>query len=179
MLSPSQKMEIARNAIDYFNKAKIVLTEKEKSELEITDFGLNDFENIGLSTVVYVHTARCSSEEMVIFPGQICPEHYHPPFENNPGKEETFRCRYGEVYLYVSGEPCGEKDLKAVLPEKYKKYFTVFHQIILRPGEQYTLAPNTLHWFQAGSEGAIVSEFSTQARDDLDIFTNPEIRRFG
>lgn len=27
------------------------------------------------------------------------------PEKNYPGKEETFRCRYGTVYLYVDGEP--------------------------------------------------------------------------
>jgi D-lyxose ketol-isomerase len=47
----------------------------------------------------------------------------------------------------------------------------------LRPGEQHTVPPNTLHWFQAGPEGAIVSEFSTQSRDDLDVFTDPDIAR--
>ena len=39
------------------------------------------------------------------------------------------------------------------------------------------MPPDTLHWFQAGPEGAIVSEFSTQSRDDLDVFTDPEIAR--
>ena len=34
-----------------------------------------------------------------------------------------------------------------------------------------------LHWFQAGDEGAIVSEFSTRSRDEFDIFTDPRIRR--
>ena len=179
MLSLSEKQNISKQVLNYFNKAKIALTDEEKSKLEITDFGLNDFFTIGLSTIVYVHTSRCSAEEMVLFPYQICPEHYHPPFENNIGKEETFRCRFGEVYLYVSGEPCRKEDFKAILPKRHGEYFTVFHQIVLKPGEQYTLAPNTLHWFQAGSEGAIVSEFSTQARDDLDIFTDPKIRRFG
>ena len=49
--------------------------------------------------------------------------------------------------------------------------FNVWHEIVLKPGEQYTLAPNTLHWFQAGPEGAIVSEFSSSSRDRFDIFT--------
>jgi D-lyxose ketol-isomerase len=49
--------------------------------------------------------------------------------------------------------------------------------VILRAGEQQLVPPNTLHWFQAGPEGAIVSEFSTQSRDDLDIFTDPDISR--
>lgn len=50
-------------------------------------------------------------------------------------------------------------------------------EISLNPGEQYTLAPNTLHWFQAGKEGAVVSEFSTNSSDELDIFTDPDIHK--
>ena len=48
---------------------------------------------------------------------------------------------------------------------------------MLRPGQQRTIPPDTLHWFQAGEEGAVVSEFSSASRDDLDVFTDPEIRR--
>jgi D-lyxose ketol-isomerase len=55
--------------------------------------------------------------------------------------------------------------------------YTVWHEVILWPGQQHTVPPNTLHWFQAGPEGAIVSEFSTQSRDDLDVFTDPDIAR--
>ena len=47
----------------------------------------------------------------------------------------------------------------------------------LRPGEQYTLAPDTLHWFQAGAEGAVVSEFSTKSIDEADVFTDADIKR--
>ena len=38
-------------------------------------------------------------------------------------------------------------------------------------------APDTLHWFQAGDEGAIVSEFSTRSRDETDVFSDPRIVR--
>ena len=37
--------------------------------------------------------------------------------------------------------------------------------------------PDTKHWFQAGDEGAVVSEFSTRSRDECDIFTDQEIQR--
>jgi D-lyxose ketol-isomerase len=47
----------------------------------------------------------------------------------------------------------------------------------LKPGDQYTLFPDTRHWFQAGPEGAVVSEFSTRSTDDQDIFTDPRIKR--
>ena len=49
--------------------------------------------------------------------------------------------------------------------------------MILNPGEQYTILPNTLHWFQARQDGAIVSEFSSTSRDNSDVFSDPRIRR--
>jgi D-lyxose ketol-isomerase len=55
----------------------------------------------------------------------------------------------------------------------------VWHEIVLRPGDQYTLPPNTLHWFQAGDKGAIVSEFSSTSTDENDLYTDPRIRRVG
>ena len=108
-------------------------------------------------------------------PFQTCPQHRHPDIEKNPGKEETFRCRWGEAYLYVEGNK--EKEIKGKIPEKYKDKFDVFHEIILRPGDQYTLNPDTWHWFQGGPEGAILSEFSTHSYDAGDIFYDKDIKR--
>ncbi|MFL5665945.1 MAG: D-lyxose/D-mannose family sugar isomerase, partial [Ktedonobacteraceae bacterium] len=34
------------------------------------------------------------------------------------------------------------------------------------------------HWFQAGDEGAIVSEFSSPSYDEFDQFIDPRIYRF-
>jgi D-lyxose ketol-isomerase len=53
----------------------------------------------------------------------------------------------------------------------------VGHEIHLEPGEQYTIYPDTPHWFQAGLRGAIVSEFSTRSTDEADVFRDPRIRR--
>ncbi len=54
---------------------------------------------------------------------------------------------------------------------------SVFHEIILNPGDQYTIMPETLHWFQAGEDGAIISEFSTRSTDETDVFTDKRIIR--
>ena len=70
---------------------------------------------------------------------RTCPEHRHPPVCGKEGKEETFRCRWGEVYLYVEGEET--PDRRAVPPDGV---YTVFHEIILRPGMQYTIYPLSL-----------------------------------
>lgn len=168
--------ETARSkTLEYLGKASIVLTEKEKEQIEVADFGLSDLEQTGLQLITYVNTKRCCAKELVLFPSQTCPEHRHPRIGEEMGKEETFRCRWGEVYLYVEGEPTS--DMKAKLPEGRENTYTVFHEIILKPGEQYTLMPNTRHWFQAGESGAVVSEFSTASRDECDIFTDEAIRR--
>ena len=50
-------------------------------------------------------------------------------------------------------------------------------ELVLHPGEQHTIPPDTLHRFQAGAEGAVVSEFSSTSRDELDVFTDPAIHR--
>jgi D-lyxose ketol-isomerase len=135
--------------------AGIVLSPAEREAIEVADFGLGRLEEIGLQVVVYVNTDRVCAKELVLFPSQTCPEHRHPPVDGGPGKEETFRCRRGTVHLHVEGQ----------------------EELVLRPGDQYTILPDTLHWFQAGPEGAVVSEFSTESRDELDVFSDPQIVR--
>ena len=171
-----QVVKIQNKAVAFLNKAGIVATPKEHENIEVADFGLDDIEHIGLELVVYENNDRYCAKELIMFPRQTCPEHRHPPLSRqNIGKQETFRCRWGEAYLYVEG-PRTRKP-KAAVPEEYKKHLTAWHEIVLRPGEQYTIKPNTKHWFQAGDEGAIVSEFSSTSDDESDIFTDPHIRR--
>jgi D-lyxose ketol-isomerase len=136
-------------------EAGIVLTPAERERIEVADFGLGRLEEIGLQLVTYVNTERVCAKELVLFPWQTCPEHRHPPVEGGPGKEETFRCRRGTVHLHVEG----------------------MDEVVLQPGQQFTIEPDTLHWFQAGDDGAVVSEFSTRSRDDTDVFTDPRIVR--
>ena len=147
--------EARERAAAMFDEAGIVLTPRERESIEIADFGLGRLEEIGLQILVYVNTDRVCAKELVLFPHQRCPEHRHPPVDGEPGKEETFRVRRGTVRLHVDG--AGD--------------------IALGPGEQYTISPDTLHRFEAGEEGAIVSEFSTTSRDGLDVFSDPRIVR--
>ena len=150
-------------------------TEAEKEQIEIANFGLNDFEAVGLGILVYVNTERVCAKELVLLPGQACVEHRHPPVGSDPGKEETFRCRWGDVYLYVPGEPA--EYIEAKIPSPLKGKVTVFHEVILSPGMQYTLSPDTPHWFRAGPGGAVVSEFSTKSTDHNDLFTDRTVVR--
>ena len=177
MLTKKQYQDGVQYAVEAFAKAGIIITEEEKARIEVADFGLGMVEKVGLQLLTYVNTEKCCAKEMVLRPFQTCPEHTHCDGVENgvgySGKEETFRCRRGEVYLYVAGD--GKKeDIKAILPETK---VTVFHEIILKEGEQYTMYPNTKHWFQAGKDGAIISEFSTKSRDESDVFEDERILR--
>lgn len=162
-----------KSALEFYSKAGIVLTEDEKNRIEVADFGLDTVDNVGLQIVTYINTERVCAKEMVLTPYQTCPEHKHVPTGEMQGKEETFRCRYGKVYLYVTGE--GKKeDIHGKIPPTD---VTVFHEIVLNPGEQYTIMPETWHWFQAGEDGAVISEFSTKSTDETDVFTDKKIVR--
>ncbi len=165
--------EQVRRALELYDKAHIVLTEEEKQNIEVADFGRGMVNELGLQLLVYVNTERVCAKEMVLLPHQTCPEHKHIPTNNQEGKEETFRCRYGEVYLYVEGEK-NTDEIKAKLPPSD---VSVFHEIVLKAGEQYTLMPETWHWFQAGPDGAVISEFSTRSTDETDIFTDKKLVR--
>ncbi|WP_341357075.1 D-lyxose/D-mannose family sugar isomerase [Rossellomorea sp. y25] len=175
MLSREEFNQIKTETLAYFQKANIRLTDNEIERIEVADFGLNRIKELGLQLIEYVNTERCCAKDLVLLPRQTCPEHLHPPVGESPGKEETFRCRLGTVYLYVPG-PTTESP-RAIIPEDKHDTFTVWNEIILKEGEQYTIHPNTLHWFQAGEEGAIVSEFSTKSTDENDIFTDKSIER--
>lgn len=143
--------------------------------MEVADFGLGELDRTGLQIVTFVNNDRYCAKELILFPRQTCPEHRHPPVGTDPGKMETLRCRWGTVLICTEGEPT--QHLKARVPLENKLYYTVSHEIELRPGEQYTFPPNTLHWFQAGDEGAVMSSFSSTSRDKGDIFTDPRVRR--
>ena len=164
-----------KKAIAIYEKSKIFIKKEEFGNLESTDFGLGDFYNIGITVLIYINTKRVCAKEISLLPYQICPQHKHPNKGKLLGKEETFRCRWGEVYLYLEGPET--KKIKAKIPDKYKNKFTVFNEVILKPGDQYKLEPNIDHWFQSGPEGAVLSEFSSHSDDKSDIFFNKNVNR--
>jgi D-lyxose ketol-isomerase len=154
VITQEELREAQAYAAEQLEAAGIALTDAEREAIEVADFGLSRLREHGLMLLVYVNTDRYCAKELVLYPRQACPEHRHPPFGGTPGKQETFRCRRGSVTLRVAGR-----------------------ELVLHPGDQYTIPPDTLHSFTAGSEGAVVSEFSSTSRDDLDVFTDPEVER--
>ena len=171
----AEVIEMRELALQYYAKAGIILTDEEQANIEVADLGLGMVKKVGLEIVTYINTERVCAKEMVLIPYQVCPEHRHVPTNGNEGKEETFRCRYGKVYLYTDTNKSAKKeDVSIPLPPTD---VTVFDETILLPGQQFTIMPGTLHWFAAGEEGAVISEFSTKSTDETDWFTDKRIVR--
>jgi D-lyxose ketol-isomerase len=175
MLTREQLEETRQKVADMLTHAGIAFTDEEYNTIEVADFGLEDLQHQALQIITYVNTDRYCAKEIILFPRQTCPEHRHPPVEGEPGKQETFRVRWGNMWLYVAGEP--SEKINGKIPPGCDDCYTIFHEIEMNPGDQYTLPPDALHWFQAGDEGVIVSEFSSCSRDEADIWTDPRIRR--
>jgi D-lyxose ketol-isomerase len=174
-LTPTAVAQLRERTAQALAAAGIVLTAAEQATIEIADCGLGDIDHVGLQLITYINTERCCAKELVLFPLQLFPEHRHPPVGNDPGKEETFRVRRGTLFLYVEGPATPQP--RATVPPERRPHLTAWHEVVLHPGEQYTLQPNINHWFQAGPDGCIVSEFSTRSTDEHDIFSDPAIRR--
>ncbi|MFC4551324.1 D-lyxose/D-mannose family sugar isomerase, partial [Halorussus sp. GCM10023401] len=66
---------------------------------------------------------------------------------------------------------------RSVDPPMREEHYTASEEIHLEPGEQYTIPPDTRHWFVAGEDGAVISEFSSPSFDEKDVFTDPKIDR--
>lgn len=173
-MDETQKDDMITGYLALYAKAGIFLTEEEKTQVWHWDFYTGS-EAVGLSCVTYFKTARCCARELALLPRRFTPEHKHPPVHGKPGREKTLRCRWGMVYLYVEGEKT--EDMHSSIPEDMKANFTALKEIALEQGQQYTLPPDTLSWLQAGEQGCVLSEFSTEAMDSYDVYTDPAIMR--
>ena len=175
MITPSE-LELARGrAARMLERAGVGARPDELETIEVADFGLSELEQTGIQILTLVDTEKIAAKVLVSFPYQTEPEHRHPRLGDYPGKEETIRCQWGELYLYGPGAP--SPDPKGRPPEHRRHTYTVWHEYVLRPGDQVTFPPDVPHWFQGGPEGAVFWSFSTKAVDVADVFTDPNVRR--
>jgi D-lyxose ketol-isomerase len=152
----------------------IHITRAEAEKVEVADFGLSRLEIEGAQMLTLVSSGRIAVKVVVLFGGQTLPEHWHPPVDDDPGKEETVRVVSGILRFYIPG---GDNMAEGAIPVGKENVYTARHELIFKPGDQITMEPGTKHWFQAGEEGVVMYSFSSVARDVLDGFTDPEIKR--
>jgi D-lyxose ketol-isomerase len=174
MITRKQQEQARRRAAEMIRAAGIHITDIEANRTEVVDFGLSRLEHEGVQVLTLVQTDRISVKVLALFPNQTEPEHWHPPVGSDPGKEETVRVISGTLYFYVPGE----NTFKEGFLVKGKEHcYTMRHELVMRPGDQVTLAPGVRHWFQAREEGVVMYSFSTSARDVMDRFTDKDIVR--
>jgi D-lyxose ketol-isomerase len=174
LITREQQKTAQKRAAEMMRQAGVTITDKEADSIEVVDFGLSHIEKEGIQVLTLVQTERISVKVLVMLPNQSEPEHWHPPVDDDPGKEETIRVIAGTLYFYVAGEDTSKEGF--IVAGKDDCY-TMRKEIVMKPGDQLTLAPGEKHWFQAREEGAVVYSFSTIARDALDQFTDPDIVR--
>ncbi|MHC5034997.1 MAG: D-lyxose/D-mannose family sugar isomerase [Planctomycetota bacterium] len=175
MITREEYESAKRQAVELLARSGIVLRPEETEQVEVLDFGLGEIQQTGLQVLSIVETDAIGVRVLALLPGQTCPEHRHPPLGKYPGKEETFRCAWGEVYVCMCGPRTAAPRARA--PAHRSQHFTVWSETVLRPGDQVTSPPDTCHWFQAGPEGAVVWLFCSRVTDAEDVFTDPEVRR--
>jgi D-lyxose ketol-isomerase len=174
MLTDLEQKKIRKKAIEMFNRAGIALSEDEKkNKIRIADYQPDNFYELGIVILTTVNTHRYCGRYIIFFPGQSCAQHWHPDVDGTPGKEETFMVLWGKVYAYVEGKLTLK--IKAKIPEGKEQYFSCRKELIMNPGDQYTLKLHEKHWFQGGPEGAIAFEVSSQARDEFDLCSDPTL----
>lgn len=175
MITRRKQQEAIRYAWKLCQKSGIALREEEIANIEVADFGLNEFETTGLMILTLQVTHEIGIKLIALYPWQLCPEHKHPPQGDYAGKEETFRGLWGQAWLYVPGEPTPQPHAR--VPAHRRPYYTSWHEVDLNPGQTHTSPPNEWHWFQAGPDGAVILSISTRPTDYQDLFRDPGVQR--
>ncbi len=74
MLTRELYEETRAKTLQYLKRAGIAVTRAEEGQIEVAEYGLGELDVTGLELLVYVNTDRCCAKELVLFPGQTCPE---------------------------------------------------------------------------------------------------------
>lgn len=142
-------------------------------DMWITDFGLGDFENVGMAGIFWVNdSTNCYfGHDIYLLPNQMIPEHRHVATATHPAKFESWRVQKGNCYNFSIGEPTANAP---VLPASQKEYITSLCFVAQGVDEVIHLKQvETPHFLLAGDKGAVVSEFATYHDNAGLRFTNP------
>lgn len=170
-MSNITKEEMLKKAMLLLKNSKFPITKKEMSLAEVNDFGLKNLDEEGFVLIDLLRTDFVRMNLIILLPNQTLPMHKHPLYNGSKGKEETIRVLYGNTKIYVEGE-CNNS--KIIIPKNKNSYYSARHEIALEKGEQFSIPPNIMHWFQAGSEGSVNLAFQNRVDENQNIFYDPE-----
>ncbi len=167
---------IEQNVLDHAGellaKSGFAITPEELEKLAASDFGLGHLETEGLAFIDILRSERLRVTLLILLPDQTLPQHVHPPYKKETGKEETLRVLYGQTKVYIPDDNNNNADVR--IPHGKDAYYTARKEIALLPGQQFTVKPNIEHWFQAGPNGAVNICFQNRVDETLNLFFDPK-----
>jgi D-lyxose ketol-isomerase len=148
---------------------------------DITDFGLSNFDQYGLTLVNLAAEPEYCEKLMYAWRGQTAPCHTHAR------KKEDIICRAGELALALhavrppagtDAHTPGDVPLRLAI-NGVPVSIPAGRFLVLPAGHRVTLTPGIWHAFWPASDECIIGEVST-ANDDVNdnIFLDPGIGRF-
>ncbi len=141
-----------------------------REKIWVSDYGTGQFAKLGLAAVMFENNTKDKYMLMDLFlmPDQMLPEHWHLATDKNPVKLEGWLVRHGLSHVVGEDEPNLSKEV--IIPKVHNNgKATVYHEVILKPGEFARLNRATAHhWQFAGPKGAIVTEVAN-AHDDSGV----------
>lgn len=158
---------------DMFKFYDVPFTELMAKDMWVTDFGLGDFENVGMGGIFWINDAEHGyfAHAIYLLPGQMIPEHAHVKTKF-PAKHESWMVEKGWVYNFsvIGDETPNAPAIPASHgPIKSKNFAVQKVGDILRLKEL-----ESFHFMMAGPEGAIVDEWACYHDNDGLRFTNPK-----
>lgn len=156
---------------DMFKFYDVPFTELMAKDMWVTDFGLGDFENVGMGGIFWINDAEHGyfAHAIYLLPGQMIPEHAHVKTKF-PAKHETWMVEKGWAYNFseIGDETPNAPAIPATHGPIKSKNFT-----IQKVGEVLPLKKiESFHFLMAGPEGAIVDEWACYHDNDGLRFTN-------
>ena len=169
-MDAQQQTVVTQQVKDLIQKSGLALSVDEWSQLAVNDMGLGDITSEGFAFVDILRSAKLRITALVLLPNQTLPQHVHPPYGGEPGKEETLRVLYGHTKVFVEGEASAN----VRVPQGKDQYYTAKREIALDAGGQYTIAPGIKHWLQAGAQGSVNMTFQNRVDETKNIFDDPD-----
>jgi len=184
MINKAQLKTGQATARDLIKKSGLLVTEAEFAEMEVADFGLNNYPTEGAQIITFLNTEKVGYKAICLAKRQSLPEHWHTASLGEEGKEESFRVVYGNLRLFVPDDHKIEwPNIKTWTPKELpcpagkQQFYTCNKELKLAQAEQVTLPPGVPHWFMADEGGCVVLSISSWARCALDPFTDPNVIR--
>jgi D-lyxose ketol-isomerase len=166
------QQQVAAESIALIDRTGLPITDKERAELSVCDFGLGNVRVEGVQYIDLVLTPIVRISLLVLLPDQSLPQHRHPAHDQSAGKEETARAVMGEPRVYTPGP---DRLNAGFIVQGKEEHYTARNETVLNPGRTLTVAPELEHWFQAGPAGAVLFTFQNRVDESLNIFTDPGI----